>query len=134
MRVIRFSIIVTVVTLLSAFSWAADEAGGVKPETTALYQKARDQVTRLNTSPAARYAPEIIKQAVASIESAQNGLKAGNDQATRQHAELAATQAKLALALADERIAAEKTTAARKELKELEQRLATILSGKGEKP
>lgn len=134
MHAVRFAMTITLVTLLTGFSWASDETGGVRPETTALYQKARDQVTKLQNSPAARYAPEIIQQAVASIETAQNGLKAGNDQATRQSSELAATQAKLALALADERIAAEKTAAAGKELNQLEQRLSTILAGKGEQP
>lgn len=125
---------VTILMLMPVFSFAADEAGGVKPETTALYQKARDQVTKLNGTPAAKYAPEVIEQAAANIEIAQNGLQQGSDLATRQASELAATQVKLALALTDERIAAEKTAAAQKELIQLEQRLAAILAGKGEKP
>jgi hypothetical protein len=120
--------------LMPVFSFAADEAGGVKPETTALYQKARDQVTKLNGTPVAKYAPEVVEQANTNIETAQTGLQQGNDRATRQASELATSQVKLALALTDERIAAEKTTAAQKELAQLEQRLEAILAGKGEKP
>ena len=76
----------------------------------------------------------MIEQAAANLETAQNGLKQGDDRATRQASELAATQVKLALALTDERIALEKSTASQKELTQLEQRLASILAGKGEKP
>jgi len=134
MNSIRIGMMLVLATCVSGPGWAAEEAGGVKPETTALYQKARDQVSKLSSTPAGTYAPEIIKQATEQIEAAQNGLKTGNDQLTRQAAELATTQAKLALAATDERIAAEKTAAAAKELKQLEERLAAILAGKGEKP
>lgn len=134
MKPVRCYAAVALLTLTAGFAFAADEAGGVKPETTALYQKARDQVAKLGGTPAAKYAPEVIEQAVANLETAQNGLKQGDDRATRQASELATTQVKLALALTDERIALEKSTASQKELTQLEQRLASILDGKGEKP
>ncbi|WP_277057964.1 DUF4398 domain-containing protein [Trichlorobacter lovleyi] len=134
MKPVRCYAAVALLTLTAGFAFAADEAGGVKPETTALYQKARDQVAKLSGTPAAKYAPEVIEQAAANLETAQNGLKQGDDRATRQASELAATQVKLALALTDERIALEKSTASQKELTQLEQRLASILAGKGEKP
>jgi hypothetical protein len=134
MKPVRLCAAVTLLALMPVFSFAADEAGGVKPETTALYQKARDQVTKLNNTSVVKYAPEVVEQAAANIETAQNGLQQGNDRATRQASELATTQVKLALALTDERIAAEKTAAAQKELAQLEQGLEAILTGKGEKP
>lgn len=134
MKPVRCYAAVALLTLTAGFAFAADEAGGVKPETTALYQKARDQVAKLSGTPAAKYAPEVIEQAAANLETAQNGLKQGDDRATRQASELATTQVKLALALTDERIALEKATASQKELTQLEQRLAAILDGKGEKP
>lgn len=134
MKPVRCYAAVALLTLTAGFAFAADEAGGVKPETTALYQKARDQVVKLSGTLAAKYAPEVIEQAAANLETAQNGLKQGDDRATRQASELAATQVKLALALTDERIALEKSTASQKELTQLEQRLASILAGKGEKP
>lgn len=134
MYLVRLGLLLSVIMLLSGVTLAVAESGGVKPETAALYQKARDQVARLSTTQAAIYAPEMIRQATESVEIAQNGLRDGNDQITRQASELAATKARLALALTDERIATEKTAAAQKELKELEQRLASILAGKGEKP
>ncbi|QOX79652.1 DUF4398 domain-containing protein [Trichlorobacter lovleyi] len=134
MKPVRCYAAVALLTLTAGFAFAADEAGGVKPETTALYQKARDQVAKLSGTPAAKYAPEVIEQAAANLETAQNGLKQGDDRATRQASELATTQVKLALALTDERIALEKSTASQKELTQLEQRLAAILDGKGEKP
>lgn len=120
--------------VLAVSAFAANETAGVKPDTAALYQKARDQVSNLTNSSAVKYAPETVKQAEADVAAAQSGLEQGNDRATRQSAELAIIQVKLALALADERIAAEKTVAAQQELTRLEQRLTAILSGKGEKP
>lgn len=134
MKPVRLCAAVTLLALVPVFSFAAEEAGGVKPETTALYQKAKDQVAKLNGTPAAKYASEVIEQAAANLEAAQNGLQQGNDRATRQASELATAQVKLALALTDERIAAEKTATAQKELTQLEQRLEAILAGKGEKP
>lgn len=134
MKPVQLCAAVTFLLLMPAGIFAADEAGGVKPETTALYQKARDQVSKLNGTAVTKYAPEVVEQAAANIESAQNGLQQGNDRTTRQASELATTQVKLALALTEERIAAEKTAAARKELAQLEQRLEAILAGKGEKP
>lgn len=134
MKPVQLCAAVTLLTLMPVFSFAADEAGGVKPETTALYQKARDQVTKLNGTPVTKYASEVVEQAAANIATAQNGLQQGNDRATRQASELATTQVKLALALTDERIAVEKAAAAQKELTQLEQHLEAILAGKGEKP
>lgn len=134
MKPVHFCAAATLLALTAGFTFAADEAGGVKPETTALYQKARDQVSKLNGTSATKYAPEVVEQAAANIEAAQNGLQQGNDRTTRQASELATSQVKLALALTDERIAAEKTAAAQKELAQLEQRLEAILAGKGEQP
>ena len=134
MKSVKFCAAVTLLALTAGFAFAADDAGGVKPETTALYQKAKDQVAKLNGTPAAKYASEVVEQAAANLEAAQNGLQQGNDRITRQSSELATAQVKLALALTDERIAAEKTAAAQKELAQLEQRLEAILAGKGEQP
>ncbi len=134
MKPVQFCAAVALLALTAGFAFAADETGGVKPETTALYQKAKDQVAKLSGTPAAKYAPEVVEQAAANLEAAQNGLQLGNDRTTRQASELATAQVKLALALTDERIAAEKSAAAQKELTQLEQRLETILAGKGEKP
>ena len=134
MKPVQLCAAVALLALTAGFAFAADEAGGVKPETTALYQKARDQVDKLSGTPAAKYAPEVIEQAATNLKTAQNGLKLGDDRTTRQASELATAQVKLALTLTDERIAAEKTAVAQKELTQLEQRLEAILTGKGEKP
>jgi hypothetical protein len=134
MKSVLSTLILSLLFLMTSLALAAQDTAGVKAETTALYQKAREQVSKLAGTPAARYAPEVVKKAEASLESAQNGLKLGNDRTTRQASELAVSQVKFAQVLADERIAAEKTATALKELTELEQRLATILAGKGEKP
>ncbi len=112
---------------------AAEERGGVQPATMEKYQKARERVDALSGAPAATYAPEVIKEAAKSIASAQEGLKAGNDKTIRESAEMALLQATLAGVLAEERAAAEKTAAAKSALDKLEQRLAAILAGKGDK-
>lgn len=112
---------------------AAEEAGGVQPATMEKYQKARERVEALPGTPAAKYAPEAIEAANKSIAAAQEGLKAGSDKATRESVEMATLQVILAGALAEERAAAEKSAAAKTGLERLEQRLAAILAGKGDK-
>jgi len=130
MRWLTAGVVLSVVMACAAF--AADE-GGVLPATMEKYQRARAQVELLPGSAAAKYAPETVQAAKASIAAAQEGLKAGNDSQTREAVEKAVLQVTLANVLADERAAAEKTTAVRKELASLEQRLAAILTGKGDK-
>lgn len=120
--------------LLAGPVCAAEPAAGVKPETTALYQKARDQVSRLTGTASAKQAPEIVDQATAQVELAQTGLKDGDDRKTREASELALVQVRLAQAVTAERQAAAKSEATAKELAALEQKLAAILAGKGEKP
>ncbi|HEY4744113.1 MAG TPA: hypothetical protein VIH45_05595, partial [Desulfuromonadaceae bacterium] len=112
---------------------AADEAGGVQPATMEKYQKARERVEALPGTAAATHAPEVVKDAGKSIAAAQEGLKAGNDRATRESAEMALLQVTLAGVRADERMAAEKTAAVKAGLDTLEQRLAAILAGKGDR-
>ena len=118
--------------VMSCTAFAAEE-GGVLPATMEKYQRARAQVEALPATAAAKYAPEAIQAAKASMAAAQDGLKAGSDMQTRQAVEKALLQVTLATVLAEERAAAEKTAVVRKELASLEQRLAAILTGKGGK-
>lgn len=127
-------ILVVLLSLAPAAAWSVDQAAGVTPETTSIYRAAREQVDKLGATTAAQYAPEVINQAKESITLAQKGLEAGNERVTRESAERATLLAKLAVAVTEERLAAEKTAAAQKELTSLEQRLSTILAGKGEQP
>lgn len=130
---LNLSMVVTAL-LVPVLAGAAEPTAGVKPETTALYQKARDQVSRLTGTAAAKHAPEIVDQATAQVELAQTGLKDGDDRKTREASELALVQVRLAQATTAERLAAAKSETTAKELATLEQKLADILAGKGEKP
>lgn len=112
---------------------AADETGAVQPSTTEKYQKVRRQVEELAGTPVGKRAPEVLEQAVKSIAAAQEGLKKGSDNITREFTEMAALQVVLASALAEERDAAIAAEASRKTLAAHENRLAEILSGKGDK-
>jgi hypothetical protein len=112
---------------------AADESGAVQPATTEKYQKVRNQVEALVNLPAGKRAPEVVEQAGKSIATAQDGLKSGSDKITREYTEMAALQVILATALAEERDAAAATENAHKLLVSHENRLTTILSGKGDK-
>lgn len=112
---------------------AADESGAVQSATMEKYQKVRGQVEALANLPAGKRAPEVFEQARKSIATAQEGLKGGSDKMTREYTEMAALQVILATALAEERDAAEATENARNLLASHESRLATILSGKGDK-
>lgn len=130
MRWLTAGVLLSVVMTCAAF---AAEEGGVLPATMEKYQRARAQVEALPGSAAAKYAPEAVQAASASIAAAQEGLKAGSDNQTREAVEKALLQVTLATVLTEERAAAEKTAAVRKELANLEQRLAAILTGKGDK-
>jgi hypothetical protein len=110
------------------------ENGGVKPATMEKYQKAKQQVEELAKGSASKYAPEIVTAAHASIDLAQNGLKAGSENQTMEAVEMANLQVKLAGALTEERVAAEKSEAAKRELLAFEKRLEAILAGKGDTP
>lgn len=134
MKLWRQIVVAALLALTPVAAWAVDTATGVKPETTTLYRAAREQVDKLGTTVAAKYAPEVIEQAKASIAQAQKGLEAGNDTTTRMATERATLQTKLAQSVTEERIAAEKTEDVKKELTSLDQRLTKILTGKGEKP
>ncbi len=113
--------------------YAADEQGGVQPATMEKYQKVRERVEALPGTQAAKYAPEMIRDANKSLAAAQDGLKAGNDNATRESAEMAMLQITLAGVLTEERITAAKTALTKDAMEKLEQRLAAILAGKGDK-
>jgi len=113
--------------------YAADEQGGVQPATMEKYQKVRERVEALPGTLAAKYAPEMIRDANKSLAAAQDGLKAGNDNATRESAEMAMLQITLAGVLTEERITAAKTALTKDAMEKLEQRLAAILAGKGDK-
>lgn len=134
MRFFRYCALAAVLATVPATAWTAEEQSGVKPETASMYRAARDQVERLSGTKAAKYAPEAVEQAKTTINAAQRGIESGDEKAARNSTEAASLQTKIALALADERMAAEKTDATRKELAALEKRLTTILSGKGEQP
>lgn len=137
MRTTHLVLTFAAVLLMSASGiQAADVAGnGVKPETIKYYQGIKADVTKLSESPSIKkYAAEQSEKANAAIETAQNGLKSLNDQETRQAAEIAALWVKLAQAVTEEKQATERTEASQNQLKQLEQRLADILAGKGEKP
>ena len=112
---------------------AADESGTIQPATTEKYQKVRKQVDELENLPAGKRAPEVVEQAKKSIATAQEGLKSGNDRMTREYSEMAALQVILAAALTEERDASASAENSRKQLTLYENRLAIILSGKGDK-
>jgi hypothetical protein len=134
MRKIRKVIFVMLFLCVCAgIAYAADESGTVQPSTTEKYQKVREQVEALVNLPAGKGAPEVVEQARKSIATAQEGLKNGSDKMTREYTEMAALQVVLAVALTEERDAATATENARKLLVSNENRLATILSGKGDK-
>ncbi len=121
-----------VMVLLMACGVYAGDESGVQPATMEKYQKVKALVEALPGTPAARFAPETIKGAVASMAAAQDGLKSGSDKATREAVEMALLQVALAGAQSEERAAASETDTARKELSGLERRLSAILAGKGD--
>lgn len=126
------AVVMAAVVMLS-FPAHADDTGGVQPATMEKYQKVKQQVEALAGTPAASLAPEVATEAARSVAAAQEGLKAGNDRVTHEAVETALLQVTLARVLADERLSAGKTSVVRAELEKLEQRLAAILAGKGDK-
>jgi hypothetical protein len=130
MRKIAIYLLLGLVFSCTAF---AVEGGGVLPATMEKYQKTKEKVEAMAGTTVAKYAPEAIEAAEKSIVAAQEGLKSGNEMVTAQQVEMTLLQLTLAVALADERAAAEKTAAAAAKLQKTEQLLADILAGKGDK-
>jgi DNA repair ATPase RecN len=107
-------------------------AGGVTPATMEKYRQTKDEVEKLPQTKANRYAKDMIEAAKKSVVRAQEGLKAGDEKMTKEAVEMAQAQIALTEVLSEERESAEKTTATKAELEKLEQRLASILAGKGD--
>ena len=130
----RKELTVLIFTMFLCFSaaavFAADEATGVLPATMEKYKIAREKVGALAGTIVAQRAPEVVEDAVKSIAASQEGMKTGDDKATRESLEKALLQIIYANVLAVERAAEEKTAAAKAELEKLEQRLADILAAK----
>lgn len=110
----------------------ATAAEGVAPSTMQNYKEVKELVEKLSQSKAAKYAPEIVKAAQDNIVMAAEGIRAGDEYRSKHAVDVAKVQVKLAGALAEEREAAEKNEAIRKEIKKAEERLSNILSGKGD--
>ena len=107
-------------------------AGGVTPATMEKYRQIKDEVEKLPQTKANRYAKDMIEAAKKSVVRAQEGLKAGDEKMTKEAVEMAQVQIALTEVLSEERESAEKTAATKAELEKLEQRLASILAGKGD--
>ncbi len=107
-------------------------AEGVTPATMEKYRQIKDEVEKLPQTKANRYAKDMIETAKKSVVRAQEGLKAGDEKMTKEAVEMAQVQIALTEVLSEERESAEKTAATKAELEKLEQRLASILAGKGD--
>ncbi len=107
-------------------------AEGVTPATMEKYRQTKDEVEKLPQTKANRYAKDMIETAKKSVVRAQEGLKAGDEKMTKEAVEMAQVQIALTEVLSEERESAEKTAATKAELEKLEQRLASILAGKGD--
>jgi small-conductance mechanosensitive channel len=107
-------------------------AGGVTPATMEKYRQTKDEVEKLPQTKANRYAKDMIEAAKKSVVRAQEGLKAGDEKMTKEAVEMAQVQIALTEVLSEERESAEKTAATKAELEKLEQKLASILAGKGD--
>lgn len=124
-------VFITLFLGFSATAFAVDEATGVLPATMEKYKIVKEKVEALSGTVAAKRAPEVVEDAVKSIAAAQEGLKSGNDRVTRESLEKALLQINLANALTAERSSEDITVAAKAELEKQEQRLVSILAGKG---
>ncbi len=120
--------------LVALLAWPVLVAaeGGVTPATMEKYRQVKEMVEKLPQTKAGEFAKETIEAAARSISAAQEGLKAGDEKATKEAVEMAGIQAVLAAVQAEEREAAKATAASRTELTRVEARLAAILAGKGD--
>lgn len=124
-------VLFTLFLSFSSIAFAADEATGVLPATMEKYKIAKERVEALAGTVTAKRAPEVVEDAAKSIAAAQEGLKSGNDRVTRESLEKALLQINLANVLTAERSSEDITVAAKAELEKQEQRLVSILAGKG---
>jgi hypothetical protein len=119
-----------VVMLMIASPAAAGE--GVTKATIDEYRQTKETVEKMTDTKAGKYAREIIESTKTNVFKAQQAIEAGDEKTARQAIEMANLQITLANATADEREATDKTAVSRTELKQLEQRLESILAGKGD--
>jgi len=119
-----------VVALMIASPAAAGE--GVTKATIDEYRQTKEAVEKMTDTKAGKYAREIIESTKTNVFKAQQAIEAGDEKTARQAIEMANLQITLANATADEREATDKTAVSRTELKQLEQRLESILAGKGD--
>ncbi len=105
---------------------------GVTKATIDEYRQTKEAVEKLTDTKAGKYAREIIESTKSNVFKAQQAIEAGDEKTAKQAIEMANLQITLANATADEREATDKTAVSRTELKQLEQRLESILAGKGD--
>lgn len=127
----RFVVALIIIALfLPAIPVTAAE--GVAPSTMQSYKEVKGLVEKLSKSKAAKYAPEVVKAAQDNITMAAEGIRAGDEYISKHSVDVARIQVILANVLSEEREAAERNEAIRKEIKKAEERLSNILSGKGD--
>ena len=119
-----------IVMLMLACPAGAGE--GVTKATIDEYRQTKEAVEKLSDTKAGKYARDVIENIKTNVFKAQQAVEAGNEKAAKQAIEMANLQITLAQATADEREATDKTAVSRTELKQLEQRLESILGGRGD--
>jgi phage shock protein A len=124
--------IVTLLFFLLFSPFIVVAAGGVTPATMEKYRQTKEEVEKLPQTKANRYAKDMIEAAKKRVVRAQEGLKAGDEKMTKEAVEMAQVQIALTEVLSEERESAEKTATTKAELEKLEQKLASILAGKGD--
>jgi phage shock protein A len=118
--------------VFSVFTASAMAGEGVTKATIDEYRQTKESVEKLTDTKAGKYARDVIESTKTNVFKAQQAIEAGDEKAAKQAIEMANLQITLAGATADEREATDKTAVSRTELKQLEQRLEGILSGKGD--
>lgn len=126
---IRTIIFIVVLFVFPANAFAGD---GVAKATIDEYRQTKAVAETLVNTKAGKYAKDIIEKVNGSVQRAQRAIEAGDEKVTKQALEMMNLQITLAKVTADQREAAEITANARAELKKHEQRLESIMAGKGD--
>ena len=107
-------------------------ADGINSTTREKYRQLKVSLEQMFKAKEGIYARDVLEGAQRTLARAQESIDSKKEKATNQALEMVTLQIEQATARTEEKEAAEKTAVTRARVDKLEQKLANLLSGKGE--
>jgi hypothetical protein len=107
-------------------------ADNINPATMEKYRQVKAALEQMFKAKEGIYARDVLEGAQRNLAKAQEGIETRKEKTASQTLDMVSLQIEQAKAKAEEKEAAEKTAVTRAKVDKLEQRLANILTGKGD--